>query len=179
MLADGTFQTATVEDVAERAGVSRASLYQHFRSRIGLIDAVCETLAEDPELRAIFASLELSDAGEGLRGVLRHSVRFWARHEALHRHLYALAEVDAASATMVERQTADRRDRLEGLVRRLAAQDRLRVPRSEAAAYLMVLTSFGTYLELRRTARRSEAATIRMLQSLAEAAVVREHSPEG
>jgi AcrR family transcriptional regulator len=174
MLADGTFQTATVEDVAERAGVSRAGLYQHFGSRIGLVDAVCETLGEDPDLQAIFACLELSDALEGLKGVLGHSVRFWSRHEALHRHLYALAEVDEASATMVRRQTADRRTRLEAFTRRLAAEGRLRVPQSHAAAYLMLLTSFGTYLELRRTAGRSEAATVRLLEGLANTAVIAE-----
>src|SRR5439155_158692 len=36
LLAEGTFHTSTVEHVADRAGISRATLYQHFRSRLEL-----------------------------------------------------------------------------------------------------------------------------------------------
>jgi len=52
LLEEGVFHEATVEEVADRAGVARATLYQHFGSRLGLVDAVCETIAQSPELRA-------------------------------------------------------------------------------------------------------------------------------
>ena len=39
LLAEGTFHESTVEEVAVRAGVARATLYQHFRSRLELIEA--------------------------------------------------------------------------------------------------------------------------------------------
>jgi AcrR family transcriptional regulator len=41
LLREGRFHESTVEQVAERAGVSRATVYQHFRSRIDLVDAIC------------------------------------------------------------------------------------------------------------------------------------------
>jgi len=41
LLEEGAFHQSTVEEVASRAGVSRASLYQHFGSRLGLVDAMC------------------------------------------------------------------------------------------------------------------------------------------
>src|SRR5213080_2389002 len=50
LLAEGTFHTSTVEHVAERAGISRATLYQHFRSRLELVDAICETFDANPAL---------------------------------------------------------------------------------------------------------------------------------
>ena len=53
LLAEGTFHESTVEDVAERAGVARATLYQHFRSRVDLVDAICDTFAANPALRAL------------------------------------------------------------------------------------------------------------------------------
>src|SRR5204862_7618212 len=40
LLAEGSFHDSTVEEVADRAGVARATLYQHFRSRLELVDAV-------------------------------------------------------------------------------------------------------------------------------------------
>src|SRR4051812_12789865 len=36
LLAAGTFHESTVEQVADRAGIARATLYQHFRSRLDL-----------------------------------------------------------------------------------------------------------------------------------------------
>src|SRR6478609_3044506 len=51
LLAEGTFHETPVETVAERAGVSRATLYQHFRSRVDLVDAICDSFAVNPALR--------------------------------------------------------------------------------------------------------------------------------
>src|SRR4051794_10279593 len=53
MLAAGTFHESTVEEVADRPGVARATLYQHFRSRLDLVDAICETFAHNPALKHI------------------------------------------------------------------------------------------------------------------------------
>ena len=39
LLEEGSFHESTVEEVASRAGVSRATLYQHFGTRLGLVDA--------------------------------------------------------------------------------------------------------------------------------------------
>src|SRR5712692_5354153 len=124
LLSQGSFQEATAEQIAERAGVSRATLYQHFRSRMGLIDAICETLDENPEFVAMMAALELEDSVESLRGVLIGSVRFLASEEGLHRHLYGLAEVDPAAAEFVARQAVERRQGLEMLLGALKRQGR-------------------------------------------------------
>ena len=47
LLAEGTFHESTVEQVADRAGIARATLYQHFRSRLELVDAICETFDQN------------------------------------------------------------------------------------------------------------------------------------
>ena len=39
LLQEGAFHESTVEQVAARAGVSRATVYQQFGSRVGLVDA--------------------------------------------------------------------------------------------------------------------------------------------
>lgn len=173
LLEEGSFHRATVEDVAVRAGVSRASLYQHFGSRLGLIDAICETLADNPHLHAIVEAVAAPDPVEGMRIVLVESVRFWAGDEALHRHLYALAEIDDASADFVRRQTDDRVTTLKRFVQRLAAAGVLRQATNEAHATLLLLTSFPTYVEFRRNAGMSQAAIERLVVSFASSAVLR------
>src|SRR5947209_15896782 len=53
LLAEGAFHEATVDEVAERAGIARATLYQHFRSRLNLVDAICDTIDATPTLLTI------------------------------------------------------------------------------------------------------------------------------
>src|SRR5437868_5806803 len=78
LLAEGTFHECTVEQVADRAGVSRATVYQHFRSRLQLVDAICDTFAVNPALLELRELVELPDADAALAGTVANSVRFWA-----------------------------------------------------------------------------------------------------
>src|SRR5581483_8102916 len=81
LLEEGAFHESTVEAVAERAGVARATLYQHFGSRLGLIDAICASFGANPELAAIRDSVELPDLDAAVAETIAHAVRFWATEE--------------------------------------------------------------------------------------------------
>jgi AcrR family transcriptional regulator len=167
MLAEGAFQDATVADVAERAGVSRATLYQHFGSRLGLVDGLCDALAANPALQELRLAVELDDPAAALDQFLDQTVRFWESEEAVHRHLYGLAVLDPAAADFVARQRADRRGEVERLARKLNRTKALRpgVSERQAAVALMILTSFATYEELRDDgiAAKSVAAELRRI----------------
>src|SRR5881275_3354179 len=76
LLAEGTFHTSTVEHVADRAGISRATLYQHFRSRLELIDAICETFDANPALIRLRDLVALPDADEALAETIASTLRF-------------------------------------------------------------------------------------------------------
>jgi AcrR family transcriptional regulator len=151
LLEQGTFHEASVEEIARVAGVARATLYQHFGSRLGLVEAICGSLSENPSMVAIQASPTVADPRQALMRVIRQGIRFWASEEALHRHLYGLAEIDESAAEFVERQTADRRSVVERIAERLIKADALRDGVSDAQAWatLLVLTSFHTFQELR------------------------------
>jgi len=61
LMREQRFHESTVEQVAERAGVSRATVYQHFRSRIDLVDAICETFDANPALIELRRAIMLPD----------------------------------------------------------------------------------------------------------------------
>lgn len=174
MLADGTFHEATVEAVAERAGVARATVYQHFGSRVGLVDAMCDTFNANPVLIELRETVHAADLDAAVAAVIAGSVRFWATEEAVLVPLYGAAAIDPAALDLVERQRADRRGELETLVARLRAAGRLAagVTRRDALGTLLVLTSFETFVELRRHAGLSERAVVQLLQSSARSALL-------
>lgn len=174
MLGEGTFHEATVEAVAERAGVARATVYQHFGSRVGLVDAMCDTFNENPALVRLRETVRSADPEDALDAVVAGSVRFWATEEAVLAPLYGAAAVDPAAHDLVVRQRGDRRDELETLIARLRRAGRLRpdVTRRDALGTLLVLTSFETFLELRRHAGLAERALAGLLQASARSALL-------
>ena len=158
LLAEGAFHESTVEDVATRAGVSRATLYQHFGSRLGLVDAMCEVFDATPALIAI---RETTDVDEWVALV----VDFWASEEKVLAELYGAAAVDPAALALVERQRKDRYGELRRLLRAIGRRDR------QSLAALAVLTSFETFLELRRHVGLSQHEVVRTLQAKARSAL--------
>jgi AcrR family transcriptional regulator len=150
LLADGTFHTSTVEHVADRAGVSRATLYQHFGSRLDLVDAICETFDANPALLELRQVVELPDADAALDRTIANAVRFWSSEDQVLSQLYGVAAIDPAARDLVDRQRADRRGELERLVRNLHRAGRLpQRATARALTLLLVLTSYETYRELR------------------------------
>jgi len=151
LLAEGTFHESTVEEVADRAGIARATLYQHFGSRLELVDAICDTFDANPSLLTLRKSVELPDAQAALAETIVNVVGFWSSEDAILSQLYGVAAIDPAAQDLVDRQRADRRSEMERLANHLRAAGvlRPRMTASEAVALLMVLTSYDSYRELR------------------------------
>jgi AcrR family transcriptional regulator len=174
LLDEGTFHDSTVEQVGERAGVSRATVYQHFPSRLDLVDAMCDTFGQNPALVRIRDSVELDDLHAALRESIRDSASFWASEDAVLQQLYGVSAVDPAARDLVERQLRDRRSEMRKLARRLDEGGSLRgdADWNDALAHLMVLTSYETFRQLRREGF-SEARAIEHLQAMAERVLLR------
>lgn len=137
--------------MAARAGVSRLTVYHHFGSRAGLLDALAPPPAPGPELPA-------ADPLDFLRGRITGACSRWSADPALYRHLPARG-----------RQGEPDADR--GLAERLAAADRLRPGCSikEAQDVIGVLTAFETFDRLHQDGRRTPATVAEMLMRLAGA----------
>lgn len=154
LLEEGVFHESAVEAVAARAGVSRATLYTHFGTRLGLVDAMCETFDENPALVAI---RQTDDMDEFIELV----VDFWSAEEKVLVQLYGAAAIDPAAGALVGRQHRDRQNELKRLLRARRVEDRT------VFAQLCVLTSFETYRELRRNAGLPKREVVSMLQRAA------------
>src|SRR3954466_6090719 len=96
LLEEGVFHETTVEQVAARAGVSRATLYQHFGTRLGLVDAMCDRFAANPALVALRGE---ADVDRWIERV----VEFWTSEEKVLAQLYGVAAVDPAARALVDR----------------------------------------------------------------------------
>lgn len=153
LLAEGAFHEATVEQVAERAGVSRATLYQHFRSRLELIDEMCDSFDANPALLALRDSVTREDPRAALTETIAHTVDFWSSEDAVLRQLYGVEAIDQAAHDLVARQREDRRGEMRRLARHLHRSGVLRadVGERQALAILMLLTSYESYRELRHS----------------------------
>ena len=117
LLASKGFDLMTMDDVAEGAGLSKPSLYKHFRSKealatevmIRLLDRALEHLdAQDPVMDgkarldnlmewALRTRLEgglpfLPSTSPHVRDMLMHSVRYYLRIYRLHKQLQQLVE---------------------------------------------------------------------------------------
>jgi AcrR family transcriptional regulator len=173
LLAEGTFHTSTVEQVADRAGVSRATLYQHFRSRLDLVDAICETFDANPALLELRQIVELPNADAALDKTIANSILFWSTENPILRQLYGVAAIDPAAQDLVDRQRADRRNELERLTRNLQRLGRLRtaITTRHALNLLLVLTSYETFRELREAGLSDRQAT-RLMQETARQLLV-------
>ena len=74
------YATARVEDVAAGAGVSRATFYLHFRSKIDVVTAMGDPLRRDSQ--ALYRELDAlaEPTWPALRAWLEVAVDFWWRH---------------------------------------------------------------------------------------------------
>ncbi|MDQ1454442.1 MAG: hypothetical protein QOH28_62 [Actinomycetota bacterium] len=142
----------SMDVLAKEAGVARATVYEHFRSKRSVLDelasSIARTVTMDEERNAT------SDPLVALRDILGAVCRHWAEHEERMsglRTLTALTGGDQAGEGIDDKQ-------LRRLMEALAASGQMRAHWTidEAADALGALTSYATYERLRRAPRTPE-----------------------
>ena len=81
----------TVDAVARRAGVARATVYYQFGSKPGLLEAVCDDLAEAGGLADLAGAFTQAEARAAWRRFVAVFGRFWDADRLVMRRLRALA----------------------------------------------------------------------------------------
>ena len=84
----------SMEAVARQAGVARMTVYYQFASKVGLLEAVYDDLAQRGLVASLRAVFEAADALEALDLLVAAFGRFWACDRLIMRRLRALAVLD-------------------------------------------------------------------------------------
>jgi AcrR family transcriptional regulator len=172
LLAEADRYTAfTIDAVARRADVARATIYYQFDSKTGLLEALCDALAEAGRLSELATTFTNSDPLGALRGFVAAFGRFWATDRLVMRRLRALAALDPEVGGVIYARDERRRSGLEVLVGRLRDQRLTTVEAERAVNTLLVLTSFETFDALAGP-EQELTDVVRDVLELAEAALL-------
>ena len=168
------FHGASLDKMAARADVARATVYHHFGSKLGLLDALMLDTQERAGMNQLARiEAEQPTAADALRAGLRAHCRCWAREQILFRNLLGLAAVDPEARKVVDRHDARWRAGIEAFTERLDREGALRPgwTTEQAATVLHLLFSFETFDRLHARNDQSVDATAELLIALAAAAV--------
>ena len=142
----------SMDVLAKEAGVARATVYEHFRSKRAVLDELASSIARTVTMDETRTAT--GDPLVALRDVLGAVCRHWSEHEERMsglRTLTALTGGDQAGEGIDDRQ-------LRRLVEALAGAGQMRSHWTvdEATDALGALTSYATYERLRRAPRTPE-----------------------
>ena len=152
LMREDAFHVATMDELAAAAGVSRATVFNRFGSKLGVMQALFTRVMEGSEVEAIRNALELEDPVAALEAAIEASCAVWDSSAFIHEQLQAIVVLEPDASALVAQQRKEQRDDLLALVRRLSRAGRLRpgLGETRAAAALHMLTSLESFLRLRR-----------------------------
>ena len=142
-----SYRSFTVEAVAKRADVAKATVYYQFGSKTGLLEALCDALAVAGGMSGMPAAFTDPHPAAGLRTLVGVFARFWAEDRGVMRRLRALAALDPEVRVVIDSRDQRRRSALEVIVGRLFDGRGLdpALGREQVVRTLWMLTSFETF----------------------------------
>jgi AcrR family transcriptional regulator len=143
----GSYRAFTVDAVARKADVAKATIYYQFGSKTGLLEAVCDALAEAGGMSELAAAFTNPDPMAALRLFVETFGCFWDADRPAMRRLRALAALDPEVGAVISARDDRRRMGLGVLVGRLAEDGTAtrRIDPEALIRVLHVLTSFETF----------------------------------
>lgn len=141
-LIDEGYHQLSLEAVAATAGVTRVTIYRQFGSKLGLLEAIAEDLAErSAVVEGAARALSLPKATAAFDALVTALCRFWATDPDLLRRLVSLHAVDPTAQGLIQRREDWRYRQVGVVVTRLAEQDRVRAPFTVQTATAVVGTA--------------------------------------
>jgi len=172
LLAESASYTGfTVDAVARKADVARATVYYQFGSKTGLLEALCDALAQAGHMDRLAAAFGEADPRAALTVFVETFAGFWDADRTVMRRLRALAPLDPDVGAVIAARDELRRHGARTLAGRfgLAAD-----AADDAARVLYALTGFETVDALAGPDRRpvDVASTVAdmVLQAIEQAA---------
>jgi len=94
LIAPDGFAKFSIETVARQADVARMTVYHQFGSRLGLLEALCDSLASSGGMQQLANAFRQPDPLEALDQYILTFGRFWDVDRLVMRRLRALAALD-------------------------------------------------------------------------------------
>jgi AcrR family transcriptional regulator len=144
-LVEAGYHRLSMEDVAADAGVTRVTIYRHFDSKLGLLDAIADDLAQRARIvTGMHEAAEIGDPVAAFTAMVTVLCRFWNSDPDVFRRLISLAAVDPEAQQVIAGREQWRYEQVSMFVRRLNDVDRLHTPFDvrRATAVVGTVTSF-------------------------------------
>ncbi|AYF79515.1 TetR/AcrR family transcriptional regulator [Nocardia yunnanensis] len=135
----------TLDAVAKRADVARATVYYQFKSKTGLLEAVCDDLGAEGGLSELVKAFTDPEPLSALEEFIACFARFWQADRPAMRRLRALAALDADVHAVISARDERRREGLTVLAGRFAAGGQPLHDTDRRVRILLALTSFETF----------------------------------
>lgn len=148
LLSEAGVRDVTIEAVAQQAGVSRVTVYDHFQSKAGLLKALAWWTFEQHDISRIRDARLQDDVRTALVDFVRENARFFHDVGKEGRATFNAARADPdVAAVMQATYFSARRTAIDELVARLADEDELNPSWQPARAgdALMIITSLEAF----------------------------------
>jgi AcrR family transcriptional regulator len=158
------------EKIAETAGMTRKSVYNHFDSRAGLIEALMDDIGTRAEFHGLAGVWEKEEPKDLLNSYYSELCRGWGADRDMFRLMVGLSAADPELGQAVRARVDRVSQGASLLVDRLEANPGLKDSwtREDAFACLFALAVFNTY-DAMRTSGLSQAAVAFRIAELAQA----------
>jgi AcrR family transcriptional regulator len=171
MVSNG-FAGFSIDAVARQADVARMTVYHQFGSKIGLLEALCDSLAASGGMEQLAAAFRQPEPLAALDEYITVFGHFWESDRLVTRRLRGLAALDADFEQVIRARDERRRMGLGVIVQRLADKQGRPAPAAldEIVNVLYTLVSFETFDMLAGPTRTIEEVTP-VVRRLARAAL--------
>ena len=171
MASDG-FSGFSIDAVARQADVARMTVYHQFGSKIGLLEALSDSLAAHGGMEQLANAFRRSEPLDALDEYITVFSRFWDSDRLVTRRLRALAALDADFEQVIRARDERRRQGLRVLVQRLVEKHGRPAPEAveEVINVLYTLIGFESFDTLAGSTRSIEEVTP-IVRRLAHAAL--------
>jgi len=147
LLTSDTFTGFSIDAVARQADVARMTVYHQFGSKIGLLEALSDSLAVHGGMEQLANAFRQPDPVDALGKFIMVFSRFWQSDRLVTRRLRALSTLDPDFEQVVKARDERRREGLRVIVLRFVEKYGKPVPKTidETVNILFTLLSFETF----------------------------------
>lgn len=148
----------SVDAVAKQADVARATVYNQFGNKLGLLEALFDDLARRGGMFELGEVFQKENSLDALNEFVAAFGRFWTIDRIIIRRLHAMITLDSEMAKADAARQERRRKSLRVIVGRLDEKYKLAAdfPLSEVIEIVHTLTGFETFDALAGTTRSPE-----------------------